>query len=201
MEQRVSLITLGVTDLNRSREFYERLGWRRSMAKAEGIVFFQTGGMALALYPRPDLAKDANIAPEGHGFSGVTLAYNARNHDEVDVSAERSPSRRSKDSKARPGSLLGRLFRLLLRSRWLSMGGRLESRIRDSRRWKHSTSSVAVDSMAQSLNRSMTQFFYATAPAARAAPSATIFPCPCPSELASACSARLITSVTMSTGS
>jgi uncharacterized glyoxalase superfamily protein PhnB len=54
------------------------------MAKAEGIVFFQTGGMALALYPRPDLAKDANIAPEGHGFGGVTLAYNARNRAEVD---------------------------------------------------------------------------------------------------------------------
>ena len=81
MEQRISLITLGVTDLNRSREFYERLGWRRSMAKAEGIVFFQTGGMALALYPRPELAKDANIAPEGNGFSGVTLAYNTRNRD------------------------------------------------------------------------------------------------------------------------
>jgi uncharacterized protein len=84
MEQRVSLITLGVTDLNRSREFYECLGWRRSMAKAEGIVFFQTGSMALALYPRPDLAKDANIPPEGNGFSGVTLAYNTRNRTEVD---------------------------------------------------------------------------------------------------------------------
>jgi len=85
MEQRVSLITLGVTDLSRSREFYERLGWRRSMKQTEGIVFFQTRGMALALYPRPDLAKDANIAPEGNGFSGVTLAYNTRSHEEVDV--------------------------------------------------------------------------------------------------------------------
>ena len=84
MEQRVSLITLGVADLKRSREFYERLGWRRSMAKAEGIVFFQAGGMALALYPRHELAKDANIAPEGHGFSGIALAYNARTHAEVD---------------------------------------------------------------------------------------------------------------------
>jgi catechol 2,3-dioxygenase-like lactoylglutathione lyase family enzyme len=68
MEQRVSLITLGVSDLKRSREFYERLGWRRSMASTEGIVFFQAGGMALALYPRRDLAKDANVAPEGHGL-------------------------------------------------------------------------------------------------------------------------------------
>src|SRR5271170_363552 len=84
MEQRVSLITLGVADLERSREFYQRLGWRRSMAKAEGVVFFQTGGMALALYPRQDLAKDANIAPEGQGFNGITLAYNTRNRAEVD---------------------------------------------------------------------------------------------------------------------
>jgi catechol 2,3-dioxygenase-like lactoylglutathione lyase family enzyme len=85
MEQRVSLITLGVADLRRSREFYERLGWRRSMAEAEGVVFFQAGGMALALYPRNDLAKDAKIAPDGHGFSGISLAYNTRNREEVDA--------------------------------------------------------------------------------------------------------------------
>ncbi|MGA2746990.1 MAG: VOC family protein [Candidatus Sulfotelmatobacter sp.] len=84
MEQRVSIVTLGVSDLNRSREFYERLGWRRSFTKADGIAFFQTGGMALALYPRHELAKDANIAPEGHGFNGVSLAYNARTRGDVD---------------------------------------------------------------------------------------------------------------------
>src|SRR4029077_8710930 len=84
MEQRVSIITLGVGDLKRSREFYERLGWRRSMAKAEGIVFFQTGGMALALFPRDKLAKDANIAPDGNGFRGIWLPYNTRNRAEVD---------------------------------------------------------------------------------------------------------------------
>lgn len=84
MEQRVSIITLGVTDLDRSRQFYERIGWRRSVAKSEGIVFFQSGGMAVALYPRKELAKDANVAPEGTGFQGLTLAYNARNRAEVD---------------------------------------------------------------------------------------------------------------------
>ncbi len=84
MEQRVSIITLGVTDLERSRQFYERIGWRRSVAKSEGIVFFQSGGMAVALYPREELAKDANVAPDGTGFQGVTLAYNARNRAEVD---------------------------------------------------------------------------------------------------------------------
>ena len=90
MEQRFSIVTLGVSDLKRSREFYERLGWKRSMAQTEGIVFFQAGGMALALYPRNELAKDANVAAyderfEDHGFNGVTLAYNTRIRAEVDV--------------------------------------------------------------------------------------------------------------------
>jgi catechol 2,3-dioxygenase-like lactoylglutathione lyase family enzyme len=85
MEQRVSLITLGVGDLQRSRDFYERLGWKRVNSKANGIVFFQAGGIALALYPRIALAEDANVSPEGHGFSGITLAHNARTRDEVDV--------------------------------------------------------------------------------------------------------------------
>jgi predicted lactoylglutathione lyase len=84
MEQRISIVTLGVSDLNRSREFYERLGWRRSFIKAEGIAFFQAGGMAFALYPRHELAQDANIAAEGHGFNGISLAYNARTRVEVD---------------------------------------------------------------------------------------------------------------------
>ena len=84
MEQRLSLITLGVEDLTRSREFYERLGWRRAFTKAEGIVFFQAGSMALALYPRHELAKEAGVTPEGSGFAGIALAYNTRNRAEVD---------------------------------------------------------------------------------------------------------------------
>lgn len=83
MEQRVSIVTLGVADLDRSRKFYERLGWRRSMANTEGVVFFQAGGMALALYPRTELAKDANISAAGQGFGGIALAYNARSRDGV----------------------------------------------------------------------------------------------------------------------
>jgi hypothetical protein len=64
MEQRVKLVTLGVVDRKRSREFFERLGWRRSMDRAEGAVFLQTGGTALALFPRRELAKDA-VCPLG----------------------------------------------------------------------------------------------------------------------------------------
>jgi catechol 2,3-dioxygenase-like lactoylglutathione lyase family enzyme len=85
MEQRLSIVTLGVSDLARSREFYERLGWRRSMSNSDGIVFFQAGGMALALYPRQELAKDANVDASGDGFRGFSLAFNARNREEVDA--------------------------------------------------------------------------------------------------------------------
>ena len=88
MEQRLSLITLGVADLERSRAFYERLGWKRSMKGAEGVVFFQAGGMALALFPRGELAKDARVSPEGGGFCGVSVAYNARTKEEVDAVLE-----------------------------------------------------------------------------------------------------------------
>lgn len=84
MEQRISLVTLGVADLKRSSEFYERLGWCRVISQGEGIVFFQAGGMALALYPRHELAKDANVSPDGHGFTGISLAYNTRSRTEVD---------------------------------------------------------------------------------------------------------------------
>ena len=85
MEQRVSLITLGVEDLARSRAFYEKLGWKRSMKDAEGVAFFQAGGMALALWSRAELAEDAQLPSEGSGFRGVALAYNTRTKEEVDA--------------------------------------------------------------------------------------------------------------------
>ena len=100
MEQRVSLITLGVSDLDRSRAFYERLGWKRSVKGAAGVAFFQTGGMALALWPRTDLAKDANLSAEGSGFCGLAIAHNTRDKREVDeVLAE---ARRAGASIVRP---------------------------------------------------------------------------------------------------
>jgi len=85
MEQRISIVTLGVADLERSRTFYESLGWRTSRASSEGIAFFQTGGMILALYPRADLAKDASVAAEGQGFPGFSISYNTRARTEVDA--------------------------------------------------------------------------------------------------------------------
>jgi predicted lactoylglutathione lyase len=82
MEQRVSLITLGVTDLQRAREFYERLGWQGQ--ELEETVFFQTGGSAFVLWGRDKLAHDCGLPEEQpSGFSGVCLAHNVRSEEEV----------------------------------------------------------------------------------------------------------------------
>ena len=84
MEQRVSLITLGVADVGRSRTFYERLGWQGQ--EVEETVFFQAGGMALVLWARDKLAVDAGIdAGKTGGFGGVALAHNVRSRAEVDA--------------------------------------------------------------------------------------------------------------------
>ena len=83
MEQRVSLITLGVADLKRSRAFYEGLGWRGQ--EVEETVFFQAGGLALVLWGRDKLALDSGISDEhAGGFSGVVLAHNVRSEAEVE---------------------------------------------------------------------------------------------------------------------
>lgn len=84
MEQRISVVTLGVGDLERSRRFYEALGWRPGFVSEE-ILFFQAGGMVLALFPRKHLATDAQMADSGSGFGGFTLAHNVRSRDEVDA--------------------------------------------------------------------------------------------------------------------
>ena len=85
MEQRISLITLGVHDLAASAAFFEALGWRRSMQNAEGVAFFQCGCMALALWPWASLAEDAGVSPERSGVGGFALAYNARTREAVDA--------------------------------------------------------------------------------------------------------------------
>jgi catechol 2,3-dioxygenase-like lactoylglutathione lyase family enzyme len=85
MNQHLHIITLGAKDFKKSVEFYSKtLGWKASSNSNDGIVFFQVGGVVLALYPREKLAEDALISPEGSGFSGITLAYNAQSEMEVD---------------------------------------------------------------------------------------------------------------------
>ena len=85
MEQRVSLVTLGVTDLARARRFYEEgLGWRRANDHPQ-VVFYQAGGMVLALWGRDALAEDAQLPSAGSGFRAIALAYNTRDRAEVDA--------------------------------------------------------------------------------------------------------------------
>jgi predicted lactoylglutathione lyase len=84
MEQRVTLITLGVRDLARARAFYETLGWTSGAAPEDDVVFFQAGGMVVALWDRARLAEDSGVE-DGGGWGGVTLAYNVRSPDEVDA--------------------------------------------------------------------------------------------------------------------
>jgi predicted lactoylglutathione lyase len=84
MEQRLSLVTLGVADLGRARAFYEALGWKSGAAPADDVVFFQCGGMIVALWGRDQLAEDSGVSDSG-GWGGVTLAHNVRSPAEVDA--------------------------------------------------------------------------------------------------------------------
>lgn len=84
MEQRISLVTLGVSDVARSRLFYESLGWRGQ--EVEETVFFQAGGLALVLWGRDKLARDCGLTDgTGLGFGGIALAHNVRSDAEVDA--------------------------------------------------------------------------------------------------------------------
>jgi hypothetical protein len=83
MEQRLSLVTLGVADLERAERFYSALGWQRT-GDDEDVVFFQCGGMVVALWDRGSLAEDSAVEDAG-GWGGVTLAVNLRSPDEVDT--------------------------------------------------------------------------------------------------------------------
>jgi uncharacterized protein len=85
MEQRLSIVTLGVTDLKISIDFYtNKFGWKQLDSGNENIAFFQLNGIQLALYARDKLAEDATISSTGSGFKGFTLSYNARSENEVD---------------------------------------------------------------------------------------------------------------------
>jgi len=83
MEQRVSLVTLGVADLGRAMAFYEALGWEGSSPDGE-VAFYQAGGMVFALWLRPLLAEDSRVEDPG-GWGGVALAHNVRSPEEVDA--------------------------------------------------------------------------------------------------------------------
>jgi uncharacterized protein len=81
---RLSLITLGVRDLARSRAFYETLGWQTGAAPDDDVAFYQSGDMVVALWDRAKLAEDSCVQ-DGGGWGGVTLAYNVGSRGEVDA--------------------------------------------------------------------------------------------------------------------
>lgn len=88
MQPRVSLITLGVSDLPRARAFYESLGWVTGAEPDASVIFFQAGGMVLALWDRAALAQDSGVAEDHGGWGGITLAHNLGSPAEVDALLE-----------------------------------------------------------------------------------------------------------------
>jgi uncharacterized protein len=86
MRQKITIITLGVQDMQRAVDFYEKgLGWKRSPVSQGDLVIFPLNGIALALYPRTLLAEDATVMDVSTGFSGISIAYNAKSEGEVDA--------------------------------------------------------------------------------------------------------------------
>jgi predicted lactoylglutathione lyase len=83
VQPRLTVVTLGVSELRRARPFYEALGWRSPCEPESDVVFFESGGMVLALWGRDQLAEDSVVADTG-GWGGVTLAHNVRSPEEVD---------------------------------------------------------------------------------------------------------------------
>ena len=84
MRQKINLITLGVSNFQRSLDFYEKLGWKKSDKSMDELALFPLGGITLALYPLKDLADDATLKYQESSFAGLTLSYNAKSEKEVD---------------------------------------------------------------------------------------------------------------------
>jgi catechol 2,3-dioxygenase-like lactoylglutathione lyase family enzyme len=84
VEQRLSLVTIGVSDVERARRFYEALGWTSRCEPGSDVVFFQAGGMVVALWAREALAADSGVTDSG-GWGGITLAHNVGSPEEVDA--------------------------------------------------------------------------------------------------------------------
>ena len=85
MRQTISFITLGVSDLARSRAFYAALGWRESASSQDTVAFYSAGTVAFALFQREALAGDACVPPSGSGFPGFTLSHNVASVAEVET--------------------------------------------------------------------------------------------------------------------
>jgi uncharacterized protein len=87
MEQRISVITLGVADLGRAMDFYTAIGWEGRSPDGD-VAFFQAGGMVFGLWSRAKLAEDSGVEADAGGWGGITLAHNVRSPAEVDAVLE-----------------------------------------------------------------------------------------------------------------
>jgi predicted lactoylglutathione lyase len=102
MEQRLSLVTLGVRDLALSRAFYKRLGWTESPPSNNDVAFFQCGGMVFVLWGRDALADDAGVGGPGQGFANLSLAHNVRSKEDVDATL--AEAKKAGGTILKPGS-------------------------------------------------------------------------------------------------
>ena len=82
MQQSISLVTLGVADYGRAKDFYEAMGWSPAW-EVQQTIFFQANGVVLVLWSREKLATDTGVSDEGANWSGITLAHNVRSREEV----------------------------------------------------------------------------------------------------------------------
>ena len=142
MEPRVSLITLGVTNLQRSLSFYrDGLGWRLSSASVEGdVAFIQLNGIALALWSREELAKDAGLPPDD-GWGGITLSQNFHSVADVDAARGRDAGRRD-DAQAAGTDGLGRLRGLRRGPGRSPLGARPQPVLAHGRGWQADAAGV-----------------------------------------------------------
>lgn len=92
MKQTISFVTLGVNDLERSRRFYQALGWKESSGSQAEVAFFQAGCVAFALFGRESLAEDANVSPAGSGFPAFSLAHNVASAQAVESTLQEAVS-------------------------------------------------------------------------------------------------------------
>ena len=147
MDQRISLITLGVADLPRSRRFYEAgLGWK-PVSAMDAVCFYQLPGMVLGRFGREALAEDAKRPIDGT-FSGVTIAINGRDRAEVDTifaEALAAGAKALKPPEAAGSRLLGRLFGLFRRPRRARLGSGAQSGRGDRSRRRHALPSGSLN--------------------------------------------------------
>ena len=106
MEQRISLVTIGVRDLPRAVAFYTALGWTTGAQPADDVAFFQAGGMVVALWDRGQLAEDSGVE-DGGGWGGVTLAYNTHSPEEVDAVIEEARAAGARIAREGAGTFWG----------------------------------------------------------------------------------------------